>query len=269
MDLLHSSLIVLSAAGCDASSASHPVKAAHDLVGDQVEAVARTLSQPWLDSGGHLVFAGEAAYPAGLHDLGPAAPLMLWVRGEIPDQPCVAIVGSRHCTPYGAEVTGVLAEAAVAAGAAVISGGATGIDAAAHRATLKAGGRTIVYLAGGAGRIYPPENSDLLRSAMACGAVVWEFPESAPLRKASFLVRNRMIAATAQATVLAEAAERSGALNTGRTAADLGRLVLGVPGPIGRLTSAGVNRAIADGWAMILLGPDDLAAMLPGRPRSS
>jgi DNA processing protein len=163
----------------------------------------------------------------------------------------------------------VLAEAAVAAGAVVISGGATGIDAAAHRATLKAGGRTIVYLAGGAGRIYPPENSDLLRSAMACGAVVWEFPESAPLRKASFLVRNRMIAATAQATVLAEAAERSGALNTGRTAADLGRLVLGVPGPIGRLTSAGVNRAIADGWAMILLGPDDLAAMLPGRPRSS
>ncbi len=259
---------MLSAAGRDAGAALDPHRAARDLVGDQVEHLAAALVRPWLDGGGVLLWPEDPGWPQGLAALGPAAPLMLWVRGTLPTQPAaaLAVVGSRDSTEYGQRVAGDLAAKAVDLGRWVVSGGATGIDAAAHAGALRAGGPTVVIAAGGAGRVYPRENQTLFDRAAGTGAVVWEFPGSVGLTKPGFLVRNRLIAALAGTTVVVEAAERSGALNTGRTAADLGRLVLAVPGPVHSRVSAGCHRAIADGWAAILLGPQDLRDLLEPAP---
>lgn len=261
-------MVVLSAAGRDWSVMDDPVEHARVLVGQDVLPVAEALVDPWVTSGGDIMWHDDPARPSGLESLGRAAPLLLWTRGRVPAGECVSIVGSRHCTGYGQRVATEIAQAAVAAGRTVISGGALGIDAAAHVAALSAGGRTVVFLAGGAGRVYPDDHHGLFRRAAQSGAVIWEYPPSVPLRKESFLVRNRLIAATGTTTVVVEAAERSGALNTGRTAADLGRLVLAVPGPVGAGTSAGTNRAIADGWAAILLGATDLDQLLGSLPMS-
>jgi DNA processing protein len=193
---------------------------------------------------------------------------MLWVRGTLPVRPedMVAVVGSRASTEYGRQVAGDLAAKAAELGKVVVSGGAAGIDAAAHAGALQARGSTLVVAAGGAGRVYPQGHRTLFERAAGTGAVVWEFPRSVSLTKRGFLVRNRLIAALAGTTVVVEAAERSGALNTGRTAADLGRLVLAVPGPVHSLVSGGCHRAIADGWAAILLGAADLRDLVEPVP---
>lgn len=266
MDDLKCSVVVLSAAGRDCSVLDDPVSHARQIVGDEVSAVAHSLVDPWVDSGGAILWWDDPAIPAGLGDLGPAAPLMLWVRGTLSGGSPVAVVGSRQCTDYGRRMTTGLAKALVRQDRVVVSGGAVGIDAAAHAGALDAPGTTTVFLAAGAGQLYPPGNEALFRRAQTTGALVWEYPPGVQLRKESFLIRNRLIAATAQATVLVEAAERSGALNTGRTAADLGRLVVAVPGPIDSVASVGTNRAIADGWAAILLGATDLAELLGPAP---
>lgn len=262
MDALRCAVVVLSAAGRDCSALDDALAQAGQIVGDEVGAVARALVDPWLASGGAILWWDDDAIPAGLRDLGPSAPLMLWVRGDLGGGAAVAVVGSRQCSDYGLRMTTGLAKTLVSQQFVVVSGGAVGIDAAAHAATMAAAGTTTVFLAGGAGTVYPPGNESMFRRAAEQGAVVWEYPPGVQLRKESFLIRNRLIAATASATVLVEAAERSGALNTGRTAADLGRLVLAVPGPIDSLLSAGTNRAIADGWAAILLGSTDLGQLL-------
>lgn len=255
-------MVVLSAAGRDCSALDDAVSQAGQIVGDEVGAVAHALVDPWLASGGEILWWDDPSIPVGLRDLGSAAPLMLWVRGALGLGSPIAVVGSRQCTDYGLRMTKGLTRTLVSQQAVVVSGGALGIDAAAHRGAMAVAGSTTVFLAGGAGTVYPPGNEPLFRRAADQGAVVWEYPPGVRLRKESFLTRNRLIAATASATVLVEAAERSGALNTGRTAADLGRLVLAVPGPIDSVTSTGTNRAIADGWAAILLGPSDLAELL-------
>ncbi len=262
MDLLKCSAVVLSAAGGDCSLLDDAIGRAHALAGAEVSAVAHALVDPWLASGGQIIWWDDPSIPAGLRDLGPCAPLMLWVRGQLSGTASVAVVGSRQSTDYGRRMTEGLTKALVAQDRVVVSGGALGIDAAAHSGALRAGGVTTVYLAGGAGTVYPPANEALFTQAMQRGAVVWEYPSCVQLRKESFLTRNRLIAASSSATVVVEATQRSGALNTGRTAADLGRLVLAVPGPIDSTASTGTNRAIADGWAAILLGPTDLGELL-------
>ncbi len=176
------------------------------------------------------------------------------------------MVGSRACSGYGRQVAESMAAAVVHGGSTVVSGGAAGIDACAHRGALQAGGSTVVIAAGGAGRVYPDEHGELFEAAARKGAVAWEYPPGVRLTRSGFLHRNRLIAAMAGTTVLVEAAERSGALNTGRTAADLGRLVLGVPGRIDAATSAGVHRAIAEGWAVLLLGAADLCELTMPQP---
>jgi DNA processing protein len=266
MDRSLAAMIVLSAAGREKGHLLDvdPQPLAATIVGDAaVEAAGDSLGREWLDSGGRIIQDGDEHWPAGLRSLGGAAPLLLWVRGELPSeaQRIVAMVGSRACSPYGRRVARTLAGAVAECGSTVVSGGATGIDASAHRGALQAGGSTVVVAAGGAGRVYPSEHGELFAAAERTGAVVWEHPPGARMPRAGFLRRNRLIAAMAGTTVLIEAAERSGALNTGRTAADLGRLVLGVPGPIDAPTSAGVHRAIADGWAALLLGAADLCQM--------
>lgn len=264
MDPTRNALVVLSAAGRDSHALTDACRLAAELVGDQVSALAQSLVHPWLAGGGQVLFPDDPIWPSGLDSLGPDAPLMLWVRGRLPKDPadCVALVGSRASTEYGRHCTATLAAAATETGRVTVSGGAKGIDAAAHEATIAAGAQTVLVAAGGAGRIYPPAHRDLYVAAAGAGAVVWEYPPTAPLARAGFLTRNRLIAAMAGTTVVVEAAERSGALNTGRTAADLGRLVLAVPGPMTSRVSAGCHRAIADGWAQIVLGPADLCALV-------
>lgn len=268
MDATQNALVVLSAAGRDSSALTDARRLAADLVGDQVEALAQSLVEPWLAGGGAVIFPSDPSWPVGLDALGQATPLMLWVRGRLPKHPadCVAIVGSRASTEYGRQAAASLAAAVAGIGRVTVSGGAKGIDAAAHEAAIGAGAPTVLVAAGGAGRIYPPAHKDLFVAAAQAGAVVWEYPPTAPLTRSGFLTRNRLIAAMAGATVVVEAAERSGALNTGRTAADFGRLVLAVPGPVTSRVSAGCHRAIADGWAQIVLGPADLCALVGTMP---
>lgn len=269
MDLRHSAAAVLSAAG--QTGAHDQVERAGALIGhDMLEEAATAIAGPWLEDGGRVLCQADDDWPLGLSALGMAAPCALWVRGEVPVDPrtMVSVVGSRRCSDYGVAAAGQLAAAVVATGRLVVSGGARGIDSAAHAGALRAAGSTVLVAAGGAGRVYPPEHSDLFSAAMHRGAVVWEHPPGVGLTRGSFLHRNRLIAALTLATVVVEAADRSGALNTARTAADLGRLVLAVPGRMDSPTVVGVHRAVADGWAALLLSADDLVQMLGTPPES-
>lgn len=265
MDIRLAAAVVLSAAG--QTGADDLSDRAADLVGpDMVGPAGRELAGPWLADGGQILVVGEPGWPKGLAVLGPATPCALWVRGDLTADPqqVVSVVGARRCSAYGRGAAEALAAVVAASGRHVVSGGALGIDEAAHRGALEAGGRTVLFAAGGAGRVYPPSNAALFGRAQRAGAVVWEYAPGAPLTKRAFLHRNRLIAAVSAVTVVVEAADRSGALNTGRTAADLGRLVLGVPGRIDSPASAGVHRAIADGWAALVMSPSDLAGLLGG-----
>lgn len=267
MDIERCALVVLSAAGyvqghlCD----DDPVKLASDIVGrDCVKPAARALAEDWVAAGGSIIDKDQELWPRGLRSLAATQPLLLWVRGRLPVDPgeMVAIVGSRQCTGYGREVAEQLARHVASGGRVVVSGGALGIDSQAHAGCLQVGGRTVLVAAGGAGLVYPGGHERLFDQAALRGAVMWEHPPGTRLTRHGFLRRNRLIAAMSGVTVLVEAAQRSGALNTGRTAADLGRLVMAVPGRMDSPSSAGVHRAIADGWAQILLGPADLTELL-------
>jgi DNA processing protein len=215
--------------------------------------------------GGVLVVPGDPRWPAGLDDLGPAAPFALWVRGDTDvaawARRSVAIVGARASTSYGERVAQELASGLADRGFSVVSGGAYGIDAAAHRGALAAGGVTCAVLAGGVDRFYPQGNHDLLRQVVATGSVLSEVPPgSAPFRQ-RFLARNRVIAAATSATVVVEAAHRSGALSTARRAVELLRPVGAVPGPVTSMASAGCHRLLRDGAAVCVTGVAEVAEL--------
>ena len=195
-----------------------------------------------------LVIPDDADWPRGLDDLGPHAPLCLWVRGTaLPrQQSAVAIVGARAATPYGAHVATEIAAECARAGIVVVSGAAYGIDAAAHRAALHVGGSTVAVLAGGVDRPYPAGHDDLITQIATEGTVVSEVPCGGAPTKWRFLSRNRLIAALAGATVVVEAAHRSGALNTAHHAASLGRPLGAVPGPVTSAASAGCHRLLRE-----------------------
>lgn len=239
--------------------------AAARVAGPEYASSARRVARRWQETGGWLLVPGPT-WPPGLDDLGRWQPLVLWGWGRRldPDARSVAIVGARRCTGYGRTATGLLAGAAVSAGATVVSGGAVGIDAQAHRTALASSGPTVLLAAGGAGTVYPPANEDLFEQCRRRGTVCWEYGPGTAMTRAGFLHRNRLIAALSSTVVVVEAAERSGALNTARTAADLGRLVLAVPGPITSRMSAGSHRAVCEGWAALVAGPEDLTDLLPG-----
>ncbi|MDN4477198.1 DNA-processing protein DprA [Demequina sp. SYSU T00039] len=210
--------------------------------------------------GARLVTRGGRGWPPALDRLGAAAPFALWIRGELDPAASwsrsIALVGARAATAYGEHVAGAIAAEAAARGIAVISGGAYGIDAAAHRATLACVGAPIAVLAGGVDRLYPAGNTRMLEQVVACGAVVSEQPPGrAPMRH-RFLSRNRLIAA-ASATIVVEAAARSGALNTARHASELARPVGAVPGPVTSGASAGCHALIRAGAAVLVTGPGE------------
>lgn len=216
--------------------------------------------------GGVLLHPGSASWPTRLDDLGPAAPPCLWVRGTTALDSAlarsVALVGARAATAYGTHVTADLAAGVSARGFTVVSGGAYGIDAAAHRATIAVGGDTLVFLAGGVDRPYPAGNADLLgRVVDAGGALVSEVPPGSVPSKSRFLQRNRLIAAASAATVVVEAAWRSGALNTAGHAGTLLRPVGAVPGPVTSMASAGCHRLLRDGAAVCVTDAAEVAEL--------
>jgi len=206
---------------------------------------------------------GDTAYPANLREI-HAPPARLYVRGALAedDALAVAIVGSRAATPYGMAVAERLAADLAARGVTVVSGLARGIDSAAHRGALRAGGRTIAVLGSGVDVIYPPENRRLAGDIEASGALVSQFePGTQPLA-GYFPVRNRVIAGLSLAVLVVEAAEKSGSLITAGLAAEMGREVLAVPGPLTSPQSVGAHRLIQDGAALIQ-GWEDVVGQLP------
>jgi len=223
--------------------------------------------------GGRLVVPEGSGWPDGLADLGPAAPMCLWVRGNADDaavrsslRRSVAIVGARACTAYGEHVTAELAAGVTDRAWCVVSGGAYGVDAVAHRAALAADGLTVAFLAGGVDRLYPAGNTELLRAVADAGALVAEVPPGSVPAKVRFLQRNRLIAAVARATVVVEAAWRSGALSTARHAAALLRPVGAVPGPVTSASSAGCHRLLRDGAAVCVTDAAEVLELVESVP---
>jgi DNA processing protein len=218
--------------------------------------------------GGRVIIPSDDLWPAQLKDLGIQEPLCLWWRGVEQPLPgaarCVALVGSRDSTSYGASVTGDLAYSLSQRGFTVVSGGAYGIDAHAHRAALAGGSGavpTIAVMAGGVDRFYPSGNEDLLRAVCNQGAVLAEVPPGSAPTRYRFLQRNRLIAALSAVTVVVEARWRSGALNTAHHAETLGRAVGAVPGSVHSANSAGCHRLLRDGGAICVTDAGEIAEL--------
>lgn len=230
-------------------------------VAKELEAVAA--------SGAGLIALGSADYPKALSHI-PDPPPMLWVRGdfEARDALAVAIVGSRRCTAYGREQADRFAAGLAVAGVTVVSGGAYGIDGAAHAAVLRlagAGGRTIAVIGSGLARPYPKEHAPMFDRIVAegAGAVVSELPMTFPPAAENFPRRNRIISGLALGTLLIEAADRSGALITARLCNDEhGRELMAVPGRVDSDASAGCHKAIREGWATLVTSVSDVLSQL-------
>lgn len=216
--------------------------------------------------GGTFLTPDDPRWPAGVADLGVGGPLALWVRGD-PDlarlaERSVSLVGSRACTDYGIRVTRTLACGLADRGFTVVSGGANGIDAEAHRGALVSGSPTVAFLAGGVDRLYPASNTDLLRRTVEQGAVVSEVPPGSVPGKQRFLKRNRLIASLTSGTVVVEASVRSGALSTANHAARLLRPLGAVPGPVTSMASAGCHELLRRGAAVCVTDAAEVAELV-------
>jgi DNA processing protein len=232
--------------------------------------VVRDALQRAARAGIALVTPEDAAWPAVVDDLGEHRPLVLWVRGDVgalggctpSSAHSVALVGARAATSYGEHVSMELSADLVGRGMTIVSGAAYGIDGAAHRAALTAGGTTVALLAGGADRPYPSGHAQLIERIAASGAVVSEVPCGSPPTKWRFLQRNRLIAALAGATVVVEAGARSGSLNTAGHAAALARPLGAVPGPVTSAASAGCHRLLREFDARCVTNADEVMELL-------
>ena len=223
------------------------------------------LDQVWakIESQGIKILTWQdEAYPSRLKEIDQPPPVM-YIRGEyLPDDLfAVAIVGTRRVTPYGRQITEELSAYLAANGMTVISGLARGVDAIAHQAALKAGGRTIGILGSGVDKIYPPEHRGLAEQMMERGAIISDYAPGTPPDASNFPPRNRIISGLSLAVVVVEAGETSGALITAEFAAEQGREVFAVPGSILAPQSKGTNKLIQQG-ALPLLSVQDLMQTL-------
>lgn len=213
-----------------------------------------------------LLTPEHAHWPVRAQDLGPFGPVCLWLRGSADivstTAPAVALVGARASTAYGEQVAAEFAGDAADSGVSVVSGGAYGIDGAAHVGALRAEGPTIALLAGGVEKAYPAGHRDLIDRIARAGAVLSEVPCGTAPTKWRFLARNRLIAALSDATVVVEAAWRSGALNTAHHAQSLGRPLGVVPGPVTSPASSGCHRLLRESDAVCVTTPLEVRQLL-------
>lgn len=207
----------------------------------------------------HIVTIADAAYPQALLEI-PDPPTLLYVRGrlELLNRPALAIVGSRNPTPQGIQNAERFAAAFAEAGLVIASGLALGIDAAAHRGALTAGGDTIAFIGTGIDRIYPARNRDLALEIGAKGAIVSEFPIGTPVTAFNFPKRNRLISGLSRGVLVVEAATESGSLITARLAGEQGREVFAIPGSIHSPQSRGCHKLIKQGAKLVETAQDVL-----------
>jgi DNA processing protein len=199
--------------------------------------------------GAQPVIPTDLTWPKALNDLGPAMPLLLWVRGRpelvsLAGTRGVSVVGARAASPYGEQVAASLAADLADRAWVVVSGAAYGIDGAAHRGALTVEGNTVAVLACGIDHCYPRGHQELVSNIAVRGAVITELPPGSEPWRSRFLERNRLIAALTRGTVVVEAGIRSGASHTARRAAQLARSVMAVPGPVTSATSLGCHELI-------------------------
>lgn len=215
-----------------------------------------------------LLSLDDDDYPALLKQI-PSAPPLLWVRGRLDakDALSLAIVGSRKCSHYGREQADLIANALARAGVTVVSGGAYGIDIAAHRGALRAAkggmGRTIAVLGSGLAKPYPSEHTDVFKEIVEGdgerGAVISEFPMTAGPRPENFLRRNRIVSGLCVGTLVVEASKRSGALSTARRCVDeQDRILMALPGRVDAPQSEGCHQIIREQWGGLVTGVSDI-----------
>lgn len=204
----------------------------------------------------------DELYPQRLKEIEQPPPV-LYMRGELSQEDtwAVAIVGTRRVTPYGRQVTEEIASFLAANGVTIISGLARGVDAIAHNAALRAGGRTLAVLGSGVDKIYPPENRAMADQIMQHGAVLSDYVPGTPPESTNFPPRNRIISGLSMAVVVIEAGETSGALITAEFAAEQGREVFAVPGNILAPQSKGTNKLIQRGAHPLLSASDIMEAL--------
>ncbi|MFE3515944.1 DNA-processing protein DprA [Streptomyces sp. NPDC059166] len=237
--------------GTDGAARALPGMTQARLAGHRLRAAAADPARD-LDAvtaaGGRFVCPGDREWPSQLDDLGDARPIGLWVRGRSDLRlwalRSVALVGARACTPYGAHMAATLAGGLAERGWVVVSGGAFGVDGAAHRGSLAAGGATMAVLACGVDVAYPRGHAELIGRIVEQGMVMGELPPADHPTRTRFILRNRVIAALTRGTVVVEAEYRSGSLVTARNAQRLGRFTMGVPGPATSALSAGVHELL-------------------------
>jgi len=202
-------------------------------------------------------------YPAALRDI-PQSPPVLFVRGSGGPafERAVAVVGTRRVTPYGRQATEHFCTALCEAGVAIVSGLARGVDAIAHRIAVESGTPTVAVLAGGIDQVYPRENAGLADRILANGCLVSEYPAGIPARPDYFPRRNRILSGLAQATLVIEAGEGSGALHTANWAFEQGRDVFAIPGSVFSRQSEGTNQLIRENTARLVATPEQLCEEL-------
>lgn len=208
-----------------------------------------------LRQGRSFLTPNQSQWPENLTHLGEGEPFALWIRGDAQtvaqSSGSIAVVGARASSHQGDLIAAEIAGGICQSGRTVISGGAFGIDAAAARGALAVGGKTIAVMAGGVDNLYPASHVDLLQAVAENGAIISEQPPGARPTRWRFLDRNRIIAAMSEATVVVQAAFRSGALSTANRAAELGREVGAVPGPVDSPMSQGCHRLIREGATLV------------------
>lgn len=211
----------------------------------------------------HFIIPGDAQWPLRVDELEcPPIGLIVKANIEILSNPSLAIVGTRNPTPYGVRIAGDFAAGFVDREWDIVSGGAYGVDTAAHRGALVAEGRTIAVIASGIDLQYPSGNTRLFEEICENGAIVTEVMPGVPALPHRFLTRNRLIAALSQATLVVEAAFRSGSLRTARDAAELMRPVMAIPGPINSPSSEGCHRLIGERAAELVTSVPDAIELI-------
>ncbi|MGI8786715.1 MAG: DNA-processing protein DprA [Pyrinomonadaceae bacterium] len=216
--------------------------------------------------GGDVLILDDGSYPYLLREIADP-PITLYVKGDWQscfDAPCVAVVGSRRCSTYGANASEMLARDLATNGICIVSGLARGIDSAAHRGAIAAKGKTIAVLGTGIDQVYPKDNARLVDEILASGgAIVSQFPLNTPPLKDNFPYRNRIISGLSLGVLIVEASERSGSLITARLAMEQNREVLAVPGNITSKNSFGTNYLIKSAGAKLVQQWQDVVSELP------